>query len=140
MAKTVTPLVHIDYNLVDTTFDRYTDFEGDLKFDHSLKINGKFKGTIKTDGFLYIGKSAEVTADIEAGIVILEGSVRGNIIARDRIEMMQTGKLYGDLDTAKLQIADGVVFEGNCRMIKERKAPHAKEPVAKPEPKAPVKI
>ena len=140
MAKTVTPLVHIDYNLVDTTFDKQTDFDGDLKFDHSLKINGKFKGTIKTDGFLYVGKTADVVADIEAGIVILEGSVRGNIIARDRIEMMKTGKLYGDLDTAKLQIADGVVFEGNCRMIKERKAPHAKEPVTKPEPQTPVEI
>jgi len=140
MTKKVTPLVHIDYNLVDTTFDIHTDFKGDLIFDHSLKINGKFKGTIKTDGFLYIGRTAEVAADIEAGIVILEGSVRGNIIARDRIEMMTTGKLHGNLNTAKLQIADGVVFEGNCRMIKERQAPHAREPVAKPGPQTPVNI
>jgi cytoskeletal protein CcmA (bactofilin family) len=140
MAKTVTPLVHIDYNLVDTTFDKNTDFQGELRFEHSLKINGKFRGTIKTDGFLYIGKSAEVSADIEAGILILEGTVRGNIIARDRIEMMSTGRLYGDLDTAKLQIADGVVFEGNCRMIKERTAPQAPPPAPKPREESTVRI
>jgi cytoskeletal protein CcmA (bactofilin family) len=96
--------------------------------------------TIKTDGFHYIGKSAEVSADIEAGILILEGTVRATSSPRDRIEMMSTGRLYGDLDTAKLQIADGVVFEGNCRMIKERTAPQAPPPAPKPREESTVRI
>lgn len=125
MAKTErkeTPIVHIDYNLVDTTFDKLTDFEGTLAFQHSLKVNGRFKGKISTPGFLYIGETANVEADIEADIVILEGTVKGNILAHSKIEMMATGKLYGDLKTAKLQISDGVIFEGNCTMLKPEKS------------------
>ncbi|MDR2734773.1 MAG: polymer-forming cytoskeletal protein [Spirochaetota bacterium] len=119
MANHETQLVHFDYNLVDTTFDRFTEFSGELRFEHSLKINGKFKGSIKTPGFLYIGESAEVEADIEAEILILEGQVRGNIIAHERAELLPTARLFGDLVTAKLQICDGVVFDGKCHMIKE---------------------
>lgn len=118
--KEITPLVHIDYNLVDTTFDKFTDFSGELVFEHSLKINGRFQGTIKSDGFLYVGKTAVLEADIEAGVVIIEGEIKGNVIALDKVEMMSTAKLFGDLKTAKLQISDGVVFEGNCEMIKPR--------------------
>jgi len=127
MAKDLTPLVQIDHTLVVTTFDKFTDFEGELTFEHSLKINGRFSGSIKTTGFLYIGKTAELNADVEAGVVILEGTVRGNILAHEKIEMLSSGKLYGDLQTAKLQISDGVVFEGGCKMIKGQ--PAAPEPV-----------
>jgi cytoskeletal protein CcmA (bactofilin family) len=130
MAHQDTHLLHLDYNLVDTTFDKHTKFEGDLVFEHSLKINGTFKGTIKSPGFLYIGQSAVVEADIEAGVLILEGEVRGNIKAYDRAELMSTARLYGDLETAKLQICDGVVFEGKCRMIKDESADTQVKPLA----------
>jgi len=138
MAQLDTHLLHLDYNLVDTTFDRYTKFEGDLVFEHSLKINGTFKGTIKSPGFLYIGESAVVEADIEAGVLILEGEVKGNIIARERAELMSTARLYGDLETAKLQICDGVVFEGKCRMIKTEAGTVDARPA--PQPAGPVRI
>lgn len=128
--KELLPLVHIDYNLVDTTFDKFTDFAGDLVFEHSLKINGRFQGSIKSNGFIYIGKTAVVEADIEAGVVIIEGEIKGNVTAYDKIEMMSTAKLFGDLKTAKLQISDGVVFEGNCEMIKPRQKAPAAESVS----------
>jgi cytoskeletal protein CcmA (bactofilin family) len=130
MANHDTELVHLDYNLVDTTFDRFTEFSGELRFEHSLKINGKFKRSIKTTGFLYIGESAEVEADIEAEILILEGQVRGNIVAHERAELLPTARLFGDLVTAKLQICDGVVFDGKCHMIKESEKPKAQKPEA----------
>ena len=128
MANQETHLIHLDYNLVDTTFDHFTEFVGDLRFGHSLKINGKFKGNIKSPGFLYIGESAEVEADIEAGVLILEGQVRGNITAHERAELLPSARLYGDLETAKLQICDGVVFEGKCRMIKDAPKPEPEKP------------
>ncbi|MCK5267941.1 MAG: polymer-forming cytoskeletal protein [Spirochaetes bacterium] len=142
MTKKELPLVHIDYNLVDTAFDSLTDFNGDLVFDYSLKINGKFKGSIKTEGFLYIGEKAVVEADIEAGIVILGGTVKGDILAKDKIEMLPSGKLYGNLETSKLKISDGVVFEGKCKMIKKKPQEIVveKKPEPKPVEKTPVNI
>ena len=69
-------------------------------------------------GFLVVGEGAVVKANIKAKTVILIGTVHGNIEATSRLEIHGTGKLYGNIRTAKLQIADGVVFEGKCEMIK----------------------
>jgi cytoskeletal protein CcmA (bactofilin family) len=65
------------------------------------------------------------------------GAVHGNIEATDRLEIHENGKLYGNIRTAKLKIADGVVFEGKCEMIKaaERKS-EPKQTSPKPEKEA----
>jgi cytoskeletal protein CcmA (bactofilin family) len=58
-----------------------------------------------------------VTANIRVGSVVIGGIVRGNVEASEKLEMLATGKVYGNIRTAKLKIADGVVFEGKCEMI-----------------------
>lgn len=62
---------------------------------------------------LVVGEGATVKANIRAGIVIVAGEVTGNIEARQKLEMLTSGKVYGNVKTAKLQIADGVVFDGD---------------------------
>ena len=102
---------------VSTVLGAETNFEGLLEFKKPLQINGLFEGEIVTDGVLLIGETATVRANIRAGTVVVGGEVFGNITARNRLEMLQTGKVHGNIKTAKLQIADGVVFDGNCEMI-----------------------
>ncbi len=102
---------------VSTVLGRETSFEGVLEFKRPLQINGEFQGEIITDGVLLIGESAIVKANIRAGSVVVGGQVFGNIEARTRLEMLASGKVHGNIRTAKLQIADGVVFDGNCEMI-----------------------
>lgn len=102
---------------VSTVLGKETDFEGLLEFKKPLQINGNFEGEIVTDGVLLIGETATVRANIHAGTVVVGGEVFGNIVARNRLEMLQTGRVHGNIKTAKLQIADGVVFDGNCEMI-----------------------
>ncbi|MEQ9363632.1 MAG: polymer-forming cytoskeletal protein [Leptospirales bacterium] len=102
---------------VSTILGEETDFNGLLEFKKPLQINGNFEGEIVTDGVLLIGETATVRANIQAGTVVVGGEVFGNIIARNRLEMLQTGRVHGNIKTAKLQIADGVVFDGNCEMI-----------------------
>src|SRR4030042_2833546 len=107
-----------DIGMVTTVFSKDTEFHGDLTFKKSLQINGYFEGEIVSGGFLVIGDGAVVKANIKEKTVILMGTVHGNIEATSRLEIHPTGKLYGNIRTAKLQIADGVVFEGACEMIK----------------------
>jgi cytoskeletal protein CcmA (bactofilin family) len=102
---------------VSTVLGKETNFEGLLEFKKPLQINGHFEGEIVTDGVLLIGETATVRANIRAGTVVVGGEVFGNILARNRLEMLQTGRVHGNIKTAKLQIADGVVFDGNCEMI-----------------------
>jgi cytoskeletal protein CcmA (bactofilin family) len=109
---------HKSIERIRTTLGKETEFNGTMKFQDSLKIIGKFKGEIISPGFLYIENGAEVKANIKVGSVIIGGMVKGNVTAKEKLEMLETGKVFGNIRTAKLKIADGVVFEGKCEMIK----------------------
>ena len=95
-----------------------TRFNGTLKFREPLRISGRFEGDIVAGGFLFVEEGAVVEADIKAEAVVVAGTVRGNIYAVKRLEMLPSGKIYGNVKTAKLRIADGVVFEGKCEMLR----------------------
>jgi len=107
---------------ISTTLGRETEFNGIMRFRDSLKIDGSFSGEIISSGFLYIEQGASITANIRVGSVVVGGTVRGNIEATEKLEMLSSGKVYGNIRTAKLKIADGVVFEGKCEMIKNPQA------------------
>jgi len=104
---------------VSTTLGRNTHFNGVLRFRDSLKILGSFHGEIVSPGRLVIADGADIKANIRVGSIIVGGIVRGNIVAKDKLEMLTSGKVFGNIKTAKLIIADGVLFEGKCEMIKD---------------------
>jgi len=104
---------------ITTILGKKTSFSGTMRFQSSLKIDGSFQGKIISPGFLYVEEGAVINADIKVGSVVIAGYVKGNVEAREKIELLPTGKLYGNVRTAKLKIADGVVFEGKCEMIKD---------------------
>lgn len=109
---------HGEPKRITTTLGQETVFNGVMKFRDSLKIDGKFDGEIVSSGFLFVENGAVVTANIKVGSVVIGGVVRGNIEATEKLEMLSTGKVFGNIKTAKLKIADGVQFEGKCEMIK----------------------
>lgn len=124
-----------DFGMIATVFSKDTELSGDLSFKKSLQINGTFEGEITSGGILVVGEGAEVKANIRARTVILKGTIKGNVIADERLEIHQEGKLYGNIRTSQLKIADGVVFEGKCEMIRdEERRTKAKKPGA---PKTP---
>ena len=106
------------YQKTDSRLGPATSLKGKLKFSTSVSISGKFEGEIESTGFLYVDSAAVVRADIKAKSIVVGGVIHGNIEAYEKIEMLPTGKIYGNVRTAKLKIADGVVFEGKCEMIK----------------------
>lgn len=103
---------------IATTLGKQTVFNGTMRFTSSLKIDGRFEGEIHSTGFLYVEEGSVVKADIKVRSIVVGGTVRGNIEATEKLEMLATGEVYGNVRTAKLKIADGVVFDGKCEMIK----------------------
>ena len=98
-------------------FGKATSFSGILKFKTTLRIQGKFKGTIEATGALIVDKDATVEADrITVSSLTVFGSVSGAIHAVDKIDMMSGSQVRGDVRAARLRIADGVLFEGQCSM------------------------
>ncbi len=101
-----------------TTLGRETEFKGTMRFQESLRIEGKFTGEIVSPGFLFIDQGAVVHANIRVSSIVVGGIVYGNVVASAKLEMLSTGRVFGDIKTAKLKIADGVVYEGRCEMIR----------------------
>lgn len=102
-----------------TRLGRGTSLKGTLRFTQSVTIQGDFEGEIAATGFLYIEEQAVVHADIKAGSVVVAGEVHGNIHATGTLDMLSTGRIYGNVKAARLRIADGVVFDGKCEMVKD---------------------
>lgn len=95
-----------------------TEFEGKLSFTGAVRIDGRFKGDIVTKGTLIIGETAIVESQIHVSHIIISGEVRGNIIAENRIEIHQPGKVFGNIQAPIVTIDEGVIFEGSCQMRK----------------------
>ncbi|MCM8780090.1 MAG: polymer-forming cytoskeletal protein [Candidatus Omnitrophica bacterium] len=93
--------------------------QGTLNFKEAvnLRINGKFEGTLETKGNLTIGENAVVFANITGDNIIIGGKVRGKIVARERLTLLPTAFLQGDMVPAKLNVAEGAVIEGSCHML-----------------------
>ncbi len=96
---------------------RGTEFEGKLHFEGRVRIDGVFKGEIRSDDTLVIGEGAEIHAEIDVATVIVRGGVvHGNIRATTAIELHAPGKMVGNLHSPSLFIDRGVEFQGSCRM------------------------
>ncbi len=107
---------------------RGTEFDGVLAFEGRVRIDGRFKGRVYSDGILILGDGAEVEAEVEVGTLIVRGgTLRGNVVARQLIEIHAEGSVYGDIAAPQIDIDKGCVFEGKCTMTP------AVEP-AEPEP------
>jgi len=94
-----------------------TSFTGILKFETTVRIQGSFKGTIEASGALIVDKDATVEADhITVSSLTVYGSISGTVHAVDKVDMMSGAKVHGDVSASRLRIADGVLFEGKCKM------------------------
>ncbi len=89
-------------------------FKGELTFERGVRIEGTFNGHIKSKGTLHIAEGAKVDAQgIEAANVKVEGECKGNLFVSEKLNLMATAKMEGDLRTTRLEIADGAIFMGN---------------------------
>jgi cytoskeletal protein CcmA (bactofilin family) len=99
------------------TLGRETRFNGLLKFRETLRIQGQFKGTIESGGDLIVDNDAVVEVDhLNVDSLTVHGDVTGNVYAADKVDMMSGAKVRGDITAARLRLADGVLFEGQCSM------------------------
>ncbi len=108
----------------EKTIEINAQMQGILTFKDpvNLKINGQFNGSLDTRGTLTIGVDAKVDANINGDNIVIAGKVNGDIEANTMLVLMPTAVLRGNITTPKLNIVEGAVFQGQCRMIKEEEA------------------
>lgn len=96
--------------------DKGSSFTGELEFEDTMRIDGRFRGSIRSKHELIVGESATIDADIHVGRIAISGTVHGTIKADEKIEIHKAGRVFCNLDTPALIIEEGATFQGGCAM------------------------
>lgn len=91
-----------------------TRIKGDMSFDGTARILGSFEGSIQAKGELQVAEGATCRATVDAGKVMVDGAVEGNLSARERVELSAKARVKGDILAARLVVAEGATFVGHC--------------------------
>lgn len=101
-------------NEFPTTLGADAVFKGQLQFEKGVKLLGKFDGEITSEGQLVIAEGATLTGDVKAGSVRVDGQVKGNLHATTKVQLSASARLEGDVQTQRLEVAEGAVLVGRC--------------------------
>jgi cytoskeletal protein CcmA (bactofilin family) len=104
---------------VATIIGSETSFTGNITSQGTIRIDGRHTGQIDTSGDLVIGETGTVEAQVKARNALIAGVVKGNMEVSDKLELLPTAKVYGDIKISTLTIGEGAIFRGACNMINE---------------------
>ncbi len=90
--------------------------EGDFHSQGDVSIDGEVTGSVQTEQALNIGVSARIQADVEALSAIVAGEVQGNIKANEKLELLATSVVHGDITTGLISVAPGAQLNGRVTM------------------------
>ncbi|HET6670585.1 MAG TPA: polymer-forming cytoskeletal protein [Pyrinomonadaceae bacterium] len=117
-----------------------TELTGETTFKAMLRVDGHLSGKISSSsGTLIVGATGKIDANVEVAVAVVHGTVNGDIIASQRLELGRASKVNGNIQTPSLVIEQGGIFEGNCKMVKmtaaldksrdEKRVPDTKAPL-----------
>ena len=96
--------------------DAGSHIQGELSFENTFRVDGKITGTVKSKGDLVVGDGGVIDGHVEVGRIYVSGIVKGEVKARERVEIGVAGRVEADLVTPALVIEDGAFFQGRCSM------------------------
>jgi cytoskeletal protein CcmA (bactofilin family) len=103
-----------------TVLGKTVVLRGELSANEDLLIEGQFEGTISLeDHCLTVGADGQVKAEVRARQVVILGSVSGNVVAREKVEIRRSGHMVGDLKAGAVAIEEGAYFKGSIDILRE---------------------
>lgn len=121
-------------NTIDTLVGARTELKGDILFSGGLRIDGKLKGNITAKGeansTLVLSENAVVIGNITVPHIIVNGTIKGNVRAAERIELQPKAEIAGDVYYKTIEIALGAIVNGN--LVRDMGAPSVDNKAAAP--------
>jgi cytoskeletal protein CcmA (bactofilin family) len=102
---------------IEVTVGPTASIKGDLECDGIVKIDGIYQGSIKTVSNVIITEKGRVDAHIEAENVSVSGQAKGSIVAKGRLEILSTGKVWADVTVTSFLLDDGGKLHGGLKMF-----------------------
>ena len=100
---------------IETIIGPNAHFRGDVQSDGGVRVDGIFEGSIDITGNLVIGEGAKIIAEIKANNISISGAVKGNVNG-NRVEILETGRVWGDLTINSLLLNEGAYLRGQTTM------------------------
>jgi|SRR5689334_3610963 len=96
---------------------------GEANFKAMMRVDGHLSGRVSSSsGTLIVGANGKVDANIEVAVAVIHGTINGDIIATQRLELGRAAKVNGNIQTPSLIIEQGAIFEGTCKMLQMSQA------------------
>lgn len=93
-----------------------TNYHGKLNFQGAVRIDGSFQGEVSSDGTLVVGREAVVEGQVHVGQLVLSGTIRGEVDAKEKVVLHKTAQLIGNIKTPSLVVEEGAKLEGKLDM------------------------
>ena len=106
-------------------FSKKVNIVGEIQGNEDLHVEGRFKGSIKITGNIFVGPTGVVEADVEANNITIQGKINGNVLARQQLQIQSAGELIGDCTAQSIDIKEGAIFEGRSNMLRSQTSPAA---------------
>ncbi len=103
-------------NETQTLISADVQITGTIKSGGPIRIDGKLDGDLVCSADAVIGRNAVIKGGIQVNSVVIEGTIQGNITAKDKIDMKSTAKVHGDISAKRLAVEDGVTFIGRSEV------------------------
>ena len=100
---------------LNTIIGRGTFFEGTMKVENSVRVDGVFKGELTCSGALTVSQSGEAYAHLEGNDIYINGIVRGTVHA-EKVRLDSQARFIGDIYANALSVSEGAIFHGSCSM------------------------
>jgi cytoskeletal protein CcmA (bactofilin family) len=105
-----------DNELVNTIIGEETSIKGAIHSQRSIRIEGSLEGEVNAQGEVFVGEKSKIKANIFGRNVIVAGEVIGNIEAIKSLQILKTGKVYGNISGDQLNIEEGGIYKGKVNM------------------------
>jgi cytoskeletal protein CcmA (bactofilin family) len=106
----------INPNTTDTLIGEGTHFEGRIKSEASIRIEGQITGDVECTGDVIVGEKGAVKSNISARDIIIAGTVTGNVVTKGKLTITSTGSLHGNISATSFIIDEGGIFQGTSKM------------------------
>lgn len=108
---------------IETVIGPSVKVDGNFKGQGNIIVEGVVHGSLKTDKDITVGQNAKISANVTAANAKISGEVKGSIKIKGRLELMETARVFGDIETEVLSVEPGAILNGKCMMVKETPAP-----------------
>ncbi len=102
---------------IGTVIGEHTRFLGNLEGKGGLRIDGEMEGEIKIESHLVIGPQGRVRGGVFANTMTVAGRVEGDIFAKERVELLSSAHIKGNITSARIEMKEGAILQGKVEII-----------------------